>query len=114
MHPPFHRCRRPRPILDRFVCDGSDPPALAAVTDNWRFGRAVDDNNDGLPSHSQSVSNIDRVMTSSSCLLSLLISVIFIAILIPLPKLAEDNIQEIFHVGVAVILRCNTRQHRYR
>jgi len=84
MHPPFRRCCCPCPIRDCFVRDGSAPPALAAVVaDNRRFGRAVDDDNDGLPS--QSISNIDRVMTSSLCLLTLLVSVIFIAVRI-LPK----------------------------
>ena len=72
-------------VLAPFVRDGSVPPALAVVADDRRFGQAVDDDNDGLSSHSQSISYIDHVMTSSSCLLSLLVSVIFIAILI-LPK----------------------------
>jgi hypothetical protein len=36
----------------------------------------LEDDGDGLPS--QSVSNIDRVMASSSCSLSLLVSVVFV------------------------------------
>ncbi len=82
---------------------------------NWRFGRAVDNDNDGLPS--QSVSNIDRVMTSSSCLLSLLVSVIFIAVFI-LPKCPSQKWPRMtskksrsypprFRVGLVVILCCN-------
>jgi hypothetical protein len=59
------------------------------VSGDWHFGRAVDDDDDGLPL--QSVSNIDRVMTSSSCSLSLLVSVIIVVVLLfPLPKSAED------------------------
>jgi hypothetical protein len=83
MHPPFRRRRRPCPIRDRFVRDGSTPPALAAVVSgDRRFGQALDDDDDGLPS--QSVSNIERVMTSSSCSLSLLVSVsvVFIDVLL--------------------------------
>ncbi len=79
-HPPF-RCRRLRTVSDRFVRDGSAPPALAAVVaDDRRFGRAVDNDDDGSPS--QSVSNIDRVTTSSSCSSSLLVSVVFIVVLL--------------------------------
>jgi len=78
-------CRRHlRPISDRFVRDGSAPLALAAVVaDDRRFGRAVD--NDDGNSPSQSVSNIDRIMKSSSCSSSLLVSVVFVVILL-LPK----------------------------
>ena len=80
-HPPFRCHRRPRPVRDHFVRDGSTPPALDAVVyGDRRFGRALDDDNDGLPS--QSLSNIDRVMTSSSCLLSLLVSIVFIDVLL--------------------------------
>ena len=50
----------------------SAPPALTAVVaDDWRFGQAVDNNNDGSPS--QSLSNILRAhhpCSSSSSLLS--------------------------------------------
>jgi len=83
---PFHRRRRPRPVCDHFVRDGSAPPALALavfVTNDRRFGRVVDDDNNGLPT--QSISNINRVMTSSLCSLSLLVSVVFIVVLL-LPK----------------------------
>jgi hypothetical protein len=63
MHPPFRRRRRRPPVRDRFVRDGSAPPALAAVVSgDRRFGRAVDNDDDGSPL--QSVSNFDRVATS--------------------------------------------------
>ena len=80
-HSPF-RCRhRSRPVRDRFVRDGSTPPDLAAVVSgDRRFGRALDDDDNGLPL--QSVSNIDRVMTSSSCSLSLLVSFVFVVVLL--------------------------------
>ena len=48
----------------------------------------MDDENNGLPS--QSISNIDRITMSSSCSLSLLVSVIFIAVLL-LPKLPSQS-----------------------
>ncbi len=82
-HPPFP-CRCLHTVRDRFVRDGSAPPALTAVVpDDRHFGQAVDNNDDSLPS--QSVLNIDRVMTSFSCLSSLLVSVIFVVVLL-LPK----------------------------
>jgi hypothetical protein len=80
MHPPF-RCRRLRTVCDRFVRDGSAPPALAAVVANdRRFGRAVDNDDDGSPL--QSVSNIDRVTTTFLCSSSLLVSVVFVVVLL--------------------------------
>ena len=64
MHAPFRRRHRLRPVRDRFIRKGSAPLALAAVVaDDRRFGRAVDNDDDGSPS--QSVANIDRVTTSS-------------------------------------------------
>ena len=88
-HCPF-RCRRCLcPVRDCFVRDGSAPPALAAViTNDWCFGRAMDDDDDGSPSHS--VSNIDRITTSSSCLSSLLLSVIFVVVFL-LPKCPSQS-----------------------
>ena len=81
MHPPFYRHRLPLPVCDRFVCAGSTPPTLATVVSgDRRFGQALDDDDDGLPP--QSVLNIDRVMTSSSCSLSLLVSVVFVVVLL--------------------------------
>ena len=50
------------------------------VSGDRRFGRAVDNDDDGSPS--QSVSNIDRVMTSSSSSLSLLVLVVFVVVLL--------------------------------
>jgi hypothetical protein len=56
-------------------------PALAAVVSgDQRFGQPLENNDDGLPS--QSVSNINHVMTSSSCSLSLLVSVVFADVLL--------------------------------
>ena len=80
-HAPFRSRRHHHPVRDRFVREGSAPLALApVVTVDCRFGRAVDNNDDSLPS--QSVSNIDRIMTSSLCLSSLLVSVIFVVVLL--------------------------------
>ena len=72
-------------VLDPSVIVSSttDPPRLSSqmvASGDWRFGRVVDDDDDGLPS--QSVSNINRIMTSSSCLLSLLVSVVFVVVLL--------------------------------
>ena len=89
MHPPFRRCRRLRPVRDRFIRDRSAPPALTAVVaDDRCFGRAVDNVKDGSPS--QSVSNIDRVTASSSCSSSLLVSVVFFVVLL-LPKCPSQS-----------------------
>jgi hypothetical protein len=96
-HAQFRRRRRLRPVHDRFVREGSDPLALAAVVaDDRRFGRAVDNDDDGSPS--QSVANIDRIMTSSSCSSSLLVSVVFVVGCrppppgTPFPKSVEDDL----------------------
>jgi len=91
------------PVRDCFVRDGSAPPALAtAVSGDQRFGRAVDNDDDGSPS--QSVSNIDRVATSSSCSSSLLVSVFVVVLLLP-KRPAQARVPPRFRVGVVVILR---------
>ena len=104
-HPPFRRRRRRSPVRDHFVRDGSAPPALTSVvSDDRRFGRVVDKDDDGSPS--QSVSNFDRVATSSSCSSSLLVSVFVVVLL--LPKLpAQVRVPPRFRVGVIIILHCD-------
>ena len=100
MHAPFRRRRRLRPVLDRFVREGSSPLALAAVVaDDRRFGQAVDNNNDGFPS--QSVSNFNRVATSSS---SLLVSVFVVLLLLPKCP-SQARVPPRFRDGVVVLLR---------
>ena len=89
--------------LSVIVRDGSAPPALATVVSgDRRFGRVVDNNNDGSPS--QSVSNFDRVATSSSCSSSLLVSVFVVVYLLP-KRPAQARVTPSFRVSVAVILR---------
>ena len=115
MHAPFRRHRCLRPVRDHFVRDGSAPLALAAVVaDDRRFGRAVDNDDDGSPL--QSVLNIDSITTSSLCSSSLLVSIVFVVVLL-LPKRPSQSQRRTtskncastprFHIGVVVILRCN-------
>jgi hypothetical protein len=85
MYPMFHCCRRRchcRPVCGRFVIrDGSAPPALAAfVVNDWRFGRQQQRQLRGRASSSggQSIPNINCTMTSLSCSLSLIVSVIVV------------------------------------
>ena len=69
-HPPFCHCCRPCPVRDRFVRNGSTPPALAAVdSGDRRFGRALDDDADGLPSQRRLL-RAHRPCSSPSSLLS--------------------------------------------
>ena len=90
-YPPFRHRQGPCPVRDPFVHGGSALPALATVVASDRcFRRAVDDDDDGSPS--QSISDINRVMTSSSCLLSMLISVVFVIILL-LPKRPSQSLR---------------------
>ena len=57
-----------------------------------------------MGSPSQSVSNFDRVATSSSCSSSLLVSVFVVVLLLP-KRPAQARVPPCFRDGVVVILR---------